>query len=79
MLITGVFMVAPISHPAWEKLIKGQINHQFSQASAGLLLFNLQQSYKKDPSKLQECIQQAADFFKKYESILIEDSKKIFG
>ena len=72
-------MVPPASHPMWAKLIKGEVKPQFTQASASMLFGNLQREYHKDPSKLGQHIQQARDFFTKYEKSLAPDLHKLFG
>ena len=72
-------MVPSGSHPAWAKLIKGEIDHQFKPASAGMLFFSLRRKFKQDPSTLGPCVQEARAFFEKYQRILEDDIKKIFG
>ena len=72
-------MVPSGSHPAWAKLVKGDIDHQFKPASAGMLFFSLRRKYKQDPSALSSCVQEARAFFEKYERILADDMKRIFG
>lgn len=72
-------MVPPASHPMWAKLIKGDVKAQFTQASASMLFGNLQREYHKDPSKLTQQVQQARDFFSKYEKALAADIQKLFG
>ena len=71
-------MIPSESHPTWARLVKGEINHNFAPASAGMLFFNLRLKYKKDSSSLNECIQEARRFFDKYQGILAEDIKKLF-
>ncbi len=71
-------MIAKDSHPTWARLVKGEIDHKFSQASAGMLFFNLRLKYKRDPSSLHSCIHEAQTFFSKYENILAPDIKKLF-
>jgi hypothetical protein len=65
-------------HPAWEKLIKGEIKHKFSNAAASMLFFHLQAQYKRDPARLGEQIAQARAFFSKYEKILAEEIRVLF-
>lgn len=71
-------MVPAMTHPTWPKLIKGERKHQFSQASASMLLFSLQQNYRRDPAKLDEQVAQAHRFFVKYESLLAADIRSLF-
>jgi hypothetical protein len=72
-------MVPPASHPTWAKLIKGDVKPHFAQASAGMLFGNLQREYQKDPSKLPQHVQQAREFFTKYEKAMAADIQKLFG
>jgi hypothetical protein len=71
-------MVPSESHPTWAKLVKGEIDHKFGPASAGMLFFNLRLKYKKDPAALKGCIVEARSFFDKYQHILADDMKKLF-
>jgi hypothetical protein len=71
-------MIPSESHPAWARLITGEIDHQFGPASAGMLFFNLRRRHKGDPSTLRACISEARAFFQKYERILENDVKQIF-
>ncbi len=72
-------MVPPASHPLWAKLIKGEVKAQFTQASAGMLFGTLQREHQRDPSRLAQHIQQARDFFVKYERTLAGDVQRLFG
>lgn len=71
-------MIPSESHPSWTRLIKGDIDHKFTQASAGMLFYNLKVKYRKDPSKLTECIREARTFFEKYQNILAQDIQILF-
>lgn len=71
-------MVPPESHPAWAKLVKGEIDHKFGPASAGMLLFNLRLKYKKNPSSLHDCVREAHTFFERYQNIFVNDMKILF-
>jgi len=71
-------MVPSESHPTWARLVKGEIDHKFGTASAGMLFFNLRSKYRKDSSSLQECIREARTFFGKYEHIFADDINKLF-
>jgi hypothetical protein len=68
-------MIPAESHPSWAKLVKGEIEYKFSMAAAGMLFFNLRMKYKKDPSRLKECIREARGFFQKYQDLLATDMK----
>ncbi len=71
-------MVHSALHPTWARLIRGEIDHKFGSTAAGLLFFNLKEQFKKNPKGLPQQIETARQFFEKYESILVEDSKKLF-
>jgi hypothetical protein len=63
----------------WAKLIKGDVKAQFTHASASMLFGNLQRQYHKDPSTLTQHVQQAREFFTKYEKAMAADIRKLFG
>jgi hypothetical protein len=69
----------PEDHPAWAGLIQGLISHDFSYAAAGMLVFNLNLQWKRDPSKLPVLITQARSFFHKYQHLLGGDVQKLFS
>ncbi len=71
-------MVPAPSHPTWAMLIRGDIQHKFKTAAPGMLFFNLQASYKRDPTRLIEHIGEARRFFERYESMLAEDVRVLF-
>ncbi len=68
----------PESHPTWGRLIDGTIRHEFSYAAAGMLLFNLNIQWRRDPTRLPLLIQQARAFFQKYQHLLVWDIQKLF-
>jgi hypothetical protein len=70
-------MIPGLHDPSWEKLIKGQIKHKFSNAAASMLFFHLQAQYKRDPSRLEDQIAQAHAFFAKYERILADEIRAL--
>jgi hypothetical protein len=69
----------PDEHPAWTKLIVGHATHEFSYAAAGMLVFNLNLQWKRDPSKLPLLIKQVRAFFQKYQHLLGGDVQKLFS
>jgi hypothetical protein len=71
-------MIPSETHPSWAKLVKGEIDHKFGTASAGMLFFNLRLKYKRDPSAMKECVHDARTFFDKYQNILANDIKILF-
>lgn len=71
-------MVPSEAHPVWGKLVRGEIDHKFGPASAGMLFFNLRRKIKSDPNQIDSCISEARSFFVKYENILASDIKQLF-
>ena len=71
-------MIPALHHPSWEKLIKGEIKHKFTNAAASMLFFHLQAQYRRDPRKIEEQIAQARAFFTKYEKILADEIRVLF-
>jgi len=71
-------MVPVSTHPTWGRLIRGEIEHKFSSATTGLLLFNLRHDYRNAPETLPRLVERARDYFKKFEVVLAEDIKRLF-
>lgn len=71
-------MVPAASHPTWAKLIRGEVDHQFTKAAASMLLFNLRLQHKESPAKLTQHVDEARKFFEKYENVLADDIRKLF-
>ena len=65
----------------WRDLINGVIKHNFKCVPAGLMLARLNRESKKDNSvaNLEKLVNEAHAFFNKYEKILMDDVKAIFG
>jgi hypothetical protein len=78
-VLTPVPEIPPASHPVWAKLVKGMVSHEFSYAAAGMLVFNLNLQWKRDPSKLSPLIVQVRAFFQKYQHLLGGDIQKLFS
>lgn len=74
-------MIPDKSNKIWVSLIKGEINHKFKVVSASMLMSRLSRQLKKDGSQkaINEGIDEAYEFFKKYENIFIEDINEIFN
>jgi hypothetical protein len=68
----------PDAHPTWEELIKNPCLHEFRYAAAGMLIFNLNLQWKRDPTKLMVLVKQVRDFFRKYQHLLGDDIRKLF-
>ena len=66
-------------HPVWARLIQGQVTHEFSYAAAGMLVFNLNLQWQRDPLKLPLLIKQIRTFFQKYQHLLGGDVQELFS
>jgi len=72
-------MIPPATDPVWPSLVRGGTQHTFRLAAASMFFFNLRNQYAKDPSRLPALIQDARKFFQRYESILGDDIRALFG
>ena len=73
-------MLPDKNHPKWLPLLNGEINHNFKTISASMMISRLSRQLKRDSSKesINSCINEAYDFFKKFQNIFEEDIKEIF-
>ena len=73
-------MVPLKTNDKWKSLVSGELDHNFKCVPAGLMLSRLKREAKKDnsSSNINILIDEAYNFFIKYESILTEDIKQIF-
>jgi hypothetical protein len=73
-------MVPLRTNEKWKALVSGEMNHSFKCVPAGLMLSRLKRESQKDNSmtNINNLIDEAYNFFIKYESILTEDIKEIF-
>ena len=55
------------------RLIRGELDHQFSMTAANMLMFNLRRTYQQDPTKLSELVDEARRFFEKFHKALGPD------
>jgi hypothetical protein len=69
----------PESHPVWAGLIKGIVQHDFSYTAAGMLLFNLNLQWRREPARLPLLVEQARAFFQRYHHLLAGDIQKLFS
>lgn len=69
----------PDTHPGWARLIKGESRHPFSYPAAGMLVFNCNLQWQRDPTKLFPLIRQVRSFFQKYNQLLASDISRLFG
>jgi len=75
-------MIPPKSHPRFRQLVTGELNHSFKSISTsmfGTLLVRRVQAANQAPAAIIAAIDEVAVFFDKYESIVSDDLKSIFG
>ncbi|MBF0236769.1 MAG: hypothetical protein HQM12_03625 [SAR324 cluster bacterium] len=74
-------MIPDKSNPKWKQLVTGALPHQFKVVPAGMLISRLLRESQKDRStaNIERCVKEAHEFFIKYESLLGNDIKAIFG
>jgi hypothetical protein len=72
-------MLPPPTNPVWTNLVKGTTDHQFRLAAASMFFFSLRNQFTRTPSRLPALIQEAHKFFQRYESILGDDIRQLFG
>jgi hypothetical protein len=74
-------MIPALSDSKWRALITGQIKHNFKCVPAGLMFSRLNREAQRDNSlaNLEKLVNEAHSFFNKYERILTDDIKAIFG
>ena len=73
-------MVPLKTNENWKSLVSGALNHSFKCVPAGLMFSRLKREAIKDNSStnINKLIEEAYNFFIKYESILTDDIKEIF-
>jgi hypothetical protein len=69
----------PDTDPTWDRMIQSPEGHEFRYAAAGMLMFNLSLQWRHDPTKLRSLARQARDFFQKYQHLLANDIRELFG
>jgi hypothetical protein len=65
----------------WERLVTGELSHEFKTLAAGLMLSRLRRETKAnaDPGTMRRCVDEVYAFFEKYESVLRDDISEIFN
>ena len=76
---TPIPSLPPEDHPVWASLVQGLVAHDFSYPAAGMLIFNLNLQWQRDPSKLPALVKQVWAFFLKYHHLLGGDVVKLFS
>ncbi len=74
-------MLPPKTDPRWRKLVTGEIKHEFELFSAGLMMTRIGRSLSHDSSEptVQKYVDETHAFFSKYEAVLQNDIKAVFG
>jgi hypothetical protein len=72
-------MIPPATNPVWPNLVKGSIQHSFRLPAASMFFFSVRNQFLKDPSRLPALVLEARKFFQRYESILGDDIRSLFG
>ena len=65
----------------WKALVTGQLHHQFKCVPAGLMISRMNRKSAMDGSNgtVLDCVDEVFAFFQKYERILRDDIKTLFG
>ncbi len=73
-------MLPDKNNKKWISLVKGEIKHDFKVISASMLISRLSRHIKKNDTQeaINDSINEAYEFFKKYENIFQEDINEIF-
>lgn len=75
-------MVPPKSHPRYKELVTGQFSHSFRLLPAGMCVARNLRAVRLEgggSELLQNAIEDVHTFFSKYEPIMTDDLKAIFG
>jgi hypothetical protein len=74
-------MLLPKSDPRWLKLITGEIDYNFQNVAMGLMLSRLKRQLTSSfgPVESGKCVDELYGFACKYETLLADDFRAIFG
>lgn len=74
-------MVPTPNHPRYRQLVTGEFVHNFKQFSAGMCVSRNQRKVAMNPESttVNGAIHEVHAFFEKFENILADDLKAIFG
>jgi hypothetical protein len=74
-------MIASPNHPAWKKVVTGEVEVKSTKLAVNMMLKNCRLNSASDPSpaNIGEQSKHAYDFFKKYETVFEAELKQIFG
>ena len=67
----------PLTHPLWEKLLTGKVQHKFSLFAANVAVEHAAREYAKNKSEKLRLASQLQQFFSKYEKLVAADLQKI--
>ena len=73
-------MLPPKNNSKWTELVKGNLNVNFSVFAGNMLLNRLSRSVSKDSTQqnIQKCVDEAYDFFTRFDSIYKDELKTVF-
>jgi hypothetical protein len=73
-------MIPDKNNIKWKELLTGKIKHNFKSVPAGLLIARLTRQCQNctTDQELSKNIQEAYDFFEKYQSLFSDDINAIF-
>jgi hypothetical protein len=73
-------MIPSKAHPKWRSLVKGEIKPNFRVFSGNLLLHRLESMIRLDSSEknINKCIDEAIEFFTKFEALFQDELAQIF-
>ncbi len=63
----------------WKMLFSGEHGYKFSNFGFSMMIGRLSRKFKKDPSTLAACIEEANSFCSKYEAILGNDLAQVIN
>lgn len=74
-------MIAEKNDNRWKKLVTGEIKHNFKVFSASMCVNRNVREVVKNPNEIviSNAIDEVYTFFRKYELLLNDDIKEIFG
>ena len=74
-------MIPTKKNPKWKALVKGEIEITFNLIAGNMLLHRLTRSTKRDgsDSNIQKCIDEAYNYFAKFESAFSQELNRIFN
>lgn len=74
-------MIKSATDPIWEKLIRGELNITVKEVPAQMMLSRCKRNLEKnpDPENIKKLKAEAHAFFTKFENILQDEIKQLFG